>query len=76
MRKFKIKYAALGGDFNLISVFAWVRSYFRRNFAGWRMNWEFLGLPTHGTHGHEIIDGTLLKGVEAHQAEDAGQCRR
>jgi len=42
----------------------WRSFYFRRNFAGWRIELGFLGLPTHGTHGHEIIDGTLLKGLK------------
>lgn len=65
MRKYKAKYAALSGDWNLNFRFAWVRSWFRKNFAGWKMNWEYLGaLPGSGTHGHEIIDGTLLKGLK------------
>lgn len=61
MRKYKIKYAALSGDWNLNFRFAWVRAYFRQNFAGWQLNWNYLGLPDHGTHGPEIIDGTLLR---------------
>lgn len=64
MKQHKIKYAALSGDWNLNFRFAWVRKYFRENFTGWKMNWSYLDLPDHGTHGKEIIDGTLLKNLK------------
>lgn len=63
MKKFKASYAALSGDWNLNFRFAWVRAWFRKNFAGWKMNWSYLQMTT-GTHGREIIDGTFLKGLK------------
>lgn len=61
MKEYKIKYAALSGDWNLNFRFAWVRTWFRHFFVGWKMNWTYKGLPDSGTHGRDIIDGTLLK---------------
>jgi len=64
MKKFKVKLAALSGDWNLDFRLAWVRAWFRKFFGGWKMNWSYPGLPIDGTHGNRVIDGTLLKGLK------------
>lgn len=63
MHEYKIRHAALSGDWNLDFRQAWVRAWFAKHHPAWTLNWDPKHLPAKGTHGREIIDATFLFGL-------------
>lgn len=63
-RRHDADFVILNADWNLNVRLAWVRAWFRtyRRGTGLRLNWT-PPYPVRGTHGHELIDATLYRGL-------------
>lgn len=63
-KKYNATAYALSADWNLNVRTLWVRGWFRTygRALGLKLNWTG-NLPSRGTHGKEIIDATLYKGM-------------
>lgn len=64
MRKYNATFQVLSGDWNLNVRQLWVRAWFATYMksVGLKMNWK-PPYPVRGTHGKEIIDASLYKGL-------------
>jgi len=63
-KRFNVDAVALSADWNLNIRVLWARTWLLRyaRAGGYKLNWTG-NYPTRGTHGKEIIDATLYKGM-------------